>query len=156
MTNTQLISELLLELVMNKITYSPIYIYFFLYLKLVLLRFRVVCCIINYILLILNPISLHSVWLLNWGMNWIIFFFFFLVGNLHAHPMGLEHTISPLIPLLWEEKVPSWAIAHWQGCLVLHTWYKRSHTGVTCINWKWYWWCLLDELDSKYSFLLIL
>ena len=154
MTNTQLISELLLELVMNKITYSPN----FLYLKLVLLRFRVVCCIINYILLILNPISLHSVWLLNWGMNWtqVILFFFFFWGNLHAHPMGLEPTISPFILLLWEEKVPSWAIAHWQGCLVLHTWYKRSHTGVTCMNWKWYWWCLLDDLDSKYSFLLIL
>ena len=88
MTNTQLISELLLESVMNKITYSPN----FLYLKLVLLRFRVVCCIINYILLIMNPISLHWGWLLNWGMNWtqviLFFFFFFFLGKLTRSPNG--------------------------------------------------------------------
>lgn len=38
-------------------------------------------------MLILNPISLHSVWLLNWGINWIIFFFF-LGGKLTCAPNG--------------------------------------------------------------------
>lgn len=33
-------------------------------------------------------------------------FFFSLVGKLHTHPIRLEPTTPPFIPLLWNEGIP--------------------------------------------------